>query len=517
MMAGLMSGVVLVSVVVLVCAWKVFDWLWWKPKRLERYFREQGIKGPSYKLIHGNLRENSVATEEARAKPMRGPSHAIVPRVLPFLHQTVEKYGKFSIFWVGNIPRINVMEPDLVRDVLSNKFGHFTKMRPNPFIKLFATGLGSYNGEKWVKHRRIINPAFHIEKLKMMLPAFYTSCDLLISRWEELAVEGSFELDVVPEFQRLTKDIISRTAFGSNFEEGKRIFELQSEQLELVVPGLQLAYVPGSRFLPTKRNKRMKEIRGEIGTLLREMIEKREKALKLGEVDNEDLLSMLIDSNLKEIHEHKNPKNVGLSIDEIIEECKLFYFAGQETTSTLLLWTIVLLSMHQEWQEKAREEVLHAFGRSKPDFDGLSRLKIIPMILYEVLRLYPPFCLLTRLTYKEMKIGEVTLPPGVIVGLPILLINHDRDVWGEDVEEFNPERFSGGISKAAKYQVSFFSFGWGPRICIGQNFALIEVKMALVMILQHFSFELSPSYVHAPHVRLSLHPQYGAQILFHKL
>ncbi|KAK9089297.1 hypothetical protein Scep_028379 [Stephania cephalantha] len=266
----------------------------------------------------------------------------------------------------------------------------------------------------------------------------------------------------------------------------------------------------------------MKEIHDEIGTLLRGMIEKREKALKLGEVDNEDLLSVLIDSNLKEIHEHKNPKNVGLSIDEIIEECKLFYFAGQETTSTLLLWTIVLLSMHQEWQERAREEVLHAFGRSKPDFDGLNRLKIVssikvPMILYEVLRLYPPFGLLTRFTYKEMKIGGITLPPGVLVGLPILLINHDREVWGEDVEEFNPERFSGGISKATKYQVSFFTFGWGPRICIGQNFALIEAKIALAMILQHFSFELSPSYVHAPHVRISLQPQYGAQIIFRKL
>ncbi|KAK9092525.1 hypothetical protein Syun_027436 [Stephania yunnanensis] len=246
-MVDLMSGVVLVSLIAVVCAWKVFDWLWWKPKRLERYFREQGIKGPSFKLIHGNLRENSVATEETRAKPMKGLSHAIVPRVFPFLHQTVQKYGKLSIFWVGGIPRINVMEPDLVRDVLSNKFGHFTK-RPNPFTKLLATGLGSYNGEKWVKHRRIINPAFHIEKLKMMLPAFYASCDLLISRWEKLAVEGSFELDVVPEFQRLTKDVISRTAFGSNFEEGKWIFELQSEQLELVVPGLQLAYIPGSRY-----------------------------------------------------------------------------------------------------------------------------------------------------------------------------------------------------------------------------------------------------------------------------
>ncbi|KAF9610050.1 hypothetical protein IFM89_019778 [Coptis chinensis] len=100
------------------------------------------------------------------------------------------------------------------------------------------------------------------------------------------------------------------------------------------------------------------------------------------------------------------------------------------------------------------------------------------MILYEVLRLYPPAVLLTRATYKEMKVGEVLLPAGVELSLPTLLVHHDHELWGEDAEEFNPERFSGGISKATKNKVSFFPFGWGPRICIGQTFALIEAKLA---------------------------------------
>ncbi|XP_077228886.1 cytochrome P450 CYP72A616-like isoform X2 [Tasmannia lanceolata] len=159
--------------------------IWWIPMKLERYLKEQGIKGPPYKLLYGSLNDNINLVKKKSSKPMN-LSHQIVPRVAPFLYETVKNYGKLSVIWIGTTPRVNIMDPELMREILSNKFGHFAKPKSNPLVRLLATGLANYDGEKWAKHRRIINPAFHLEKLKRMLPALCASCSEMISGWERL-------------------------------------------------------------------------------------------------------------------------------------------------------------------------------------------------------------------------------------------------------------------------------------------------------------------------------------------
>ncbi|XP_073265972.1 cytochrome P450 CYP72A616-like [Populus alba] len=151
----------------------------------------------------------------------------------------------------------------------------------------------------------------------------------------------------------------------------------------------------------------------------------------------------------------------------------------------------MVLALHPEWQEMAREEVLQVCGQNEPNFEALTHLKIaaalfsqVNMILNEVLRLYPPVISLCQHTYKDTGIGNIHLPAGVDLALPMLLIHHDPEPW-EPV--------------------------------LAKKFAMLEAKMALAMILQNFEFNLSPSYIHAPPTVMILQPQHGAQIIIHQL
>ncbi|XVF79184.1 hypothetical protein PTKIN_Ptkin14bG0200000 [Pterospermum kingtungense] len=502
--------------VLMIWGWRILNWVWLKPKRLEKCLRQQGFAGNPYRFWSGDVKEFFGMTKQTRAKPMP-LSDDIAPYVSPFLHQTVRTYGKSSLMWFGPRPSVIIMNPEEIREILT-KFNDFPKLHNNPLVNLLVSGLVNLDGDKWAKHRKIINPAFHQDKLKNMLPAFYQSCVEMISKWEKLvSAEGSTELDVWPYLVNLTRDVISRAAFGSSYEDGRRIFQVLEEQSGLTVQAIQSVYIPGWRFLPTKINRKMKVNYKDVKESLRQMIKKREKAIKEGGVSNDDLLDILVETNIREIQAHGDHKNRGMSIEDVIEECKLFYFAGQETTSVLLVWTMILLARHPNWQTKAREEAFEAFGDGKPDSDGLNRLKVVTMILYEVLRLYPPVAGVGRAIPKEQRLGEWLLPAGAEITVPIILIHHDQELWGDDAKEFRPDRFAEGVSKATKSQVIYLPFGWGPRICIGQNFALMEAKMALAMILRQFWFELSPSYAHSPCSSVFLRPQHGAHVILHKL
>ncbi|KAH7658374.1 Secologanin synthase protein [Dioscorea alata] len=438
---------------------RVTWWIWWKPKKLEKELRRQGINGTKYKILVGDSKDEVEAMNEAWSKPM-DLNHNIVPRVLPHAHLMFQTYGKTSFKWFGTTPIVTIWEPKLLREILVNKDGNFVQPER----------------EQWAQRRKMLKPAFHIDKLKEMVPNFQTSCIELIKKWQKLlSEESSCELDVWPELLNLTEDAISQTVFGTNFEEGKQVFKLQTEQITLAIEAASSIYLPGFR----------KFINNEIKRTLRDVIDKK--------------------------------KNNTITIDDVIEECKGFYLAGKDTTANLLTWMLILLSMHPIWQQKARDEVLQTCGENMPNFESLNRLKIVNMILHEVLRLYPSIIAQIRHTKKKTKLGDMILPAGVHVLIPTLQVHHDEEFWGEGAEEFNPERFKGGVSKASKGENAYFPFGWGPRLCLGQAFVMIQAKLGLAMVLQNFSFELSPSYAHAPSVSITLQPQFGAHIILRRL
>ncbi|KAJ0962636.1 hypothetical protein J5N97_027758 [Dioscorea zingiberensis] len=321
--------------------------------------RRQGLPGNKYRLMMGDMKDERKAFKEAWSRPME-LTHRIAARVIPYDHQMVQTHGKISFKWNGTTPRVNIWNPEMSREILLNKSGHIIKPQFNPLIRLLTTGVSTLEGEEWAQRRKLINPAFHMEKLKEMVPVFRISCIDLVKRWENLvSAEGSCELDVWPEFQSLTGDVISRTAFGSSFEEGKQIFELQKEQAVLVIEAsrrsifqalgmfflsmykdISMAFIMVQkgpafnliaclyRFLPTAKNKRRMFIDSEIKRMLRDIIHKKLDSMKIGENADDDLLSLLLQSNTMNVAaEDKNKKNNGITIDDVIEECKLFYFA----------------------------------------------------------------------------------------------------------------------------------------------------------------------------------------------
>jgi PHYB activation tagged suppressor 1 len=214
------------------------------------------------------------------------------------------------------------------------------------------------------------------------------------------------------------------------------------------------------------------------------------------------------------------PKHGGeqlLSMDEIIDECKTFFFSGQETTSHLLTWVMFLLSTHPDWQDKLREEVRRECGDGTdraPTHDMLNKLKLTNLFVLETLRLYSPVPLIRRRTRTAVELGGIVVPENTLLTMPIATMHRDKEVWGDDAGEFNPLRFDGGVTKAAPKNLSaLLAFSSGPRSCIGQNFAMVEVRAVVAAILQRFKLTLSPEYVHAPTDVITLRPKYGLPMI----
>ncbi|XP_050277585.1 cytochrome P450 CYP749A22-like isoform X3 [Quercus robur] len=486
--------------------------LWWTPIHMRNQLSSQGIKGPSYRFFHGSTKEISNMRKEAISRPMN-LSHDIFSRILPHVHSWVDKYGKNYLQWFGPKAQLVVIEPELIKEIMNNRDNAYPKPEPANYTKkLLGDGLATSEGEKWAKMRKLANSAFHAESLKNMIPSMISSVEVMLERWKHH--EGK-EIEVSEEFRLLTSEVISRIAFGSCYLEGKNIFEML---MKLTLISSRNAYklrFPGiSKIYKTNDEIESEELVKGIHNAILEIIKKREEKVMTGEGNSNggDFLQLLVEAH------HDTNASLKISIEDLVDECKTFYFAGQETTSTLLAWTIFLLAIHTDWQEKARKEVLNLFGQQNPNPDGITKLKTMGMIINESLRLYPPIISITRKVERDVRLGKLTLPANLLLYMPTLAPHHDPKIWGEDVHLFKPERFSEGIAKATNNNIAaFFPFGIGPRTCVGLNFATTEAKIALSMILKRYAFTLSPAYVHSPFQLLTIRPQHGVQVMLHSL
>ncbi|KAK6912164.1 Cytochrome P450 [Dillenia turbinata] len=494
---------------------------WWRPRKIENHFSKQGIRGPPYHFFIGNLKELVGLVLKASSQPMP-LSHNILPRVFSFYHHWKKIYGATHLIWFGPKARLTISDPVLIREIFS-KTELYEKYESHPLVrKLEGDGLLSLKGEKWAHHRKIITPTFHMENLKLMIPSMGETVTKMLDKWLDMlsSDEATVEIEVSEWFQKLMEEAITRAVFGSSYEDGKAIFQLQAEQMVFATESFQKVFIPGYRFLPTKKNRMTWRLDKEINKSLMKVIEqRREKHCCSSKLERsnecaeaEDLLEIMIRASARQ------PQQISTSaitLNDIVEECKGFFFAGKNTTSNLLTWTTILLAMHPEWQELARDEVFTVCGaRDVPTKDDVAKLRTLGMIVNEALRLYPPAVATIRRAKVDVQLGGCKIPRGTELLVPIIAVHHDQALWGHDATKFNPTRFSQGLAWAAKHPTAFMPFGLGARRCIGQNLAILQAKLTIAIILQRFTFELAPTYQHAPTVLMLLYPQYGAPIIF---
>ncbi|XP_075495369.1 cytochrome P450 CYP749A22-like [Primulina tabacum] len=485
----------------------LYKW-WWIPIRIQRELQSQGIKGPSYKFFHGNTKEIIQMKKQASSTTM-DLSHDIFPRLQPHLYSWAKIYGEVFLYWIGAKPFVVVTKPQMIKEILSNKEGKYSKSKIIVYMKkLVGDGIVAAEGEKWSKLRRLANHAFHGECLKDMVPEMISSARTMVDRWRNF--EGK-EMEVCEQFRLLTSEVISRTAFGSSYLEGIMIFETLTKLYALISRNAyKIGFYGSIRLNQTEDDIEADRIEKQLRDSIMEIVKKR-VAEQVNDFGNDFLGSLL------KVHHDMDPKN-RVSVDEIIDECKIFYFAGQETTYSLLCWSILLLGIHTDWQEKARKEVIEMFGQENPNSEGIARLKTVTMIIYETLRLYSPVAIITRRIERKTKLGKYQLPANVNLLIPPQALHRNPETWGQDAHVFKPERFSEGLAKPTNgNSVAFLPFGFGPRMCIGMNFAFNEAKIALSMILQRYKFTISPNYVHSPNLVLTMQPQHGVKILLQPL
>jgi len=411
-----------------------------------------------------------------------GPAGYPLVGILPHLRKNPLQYFVNVSREFGDIVRLDfgprrfylVNHPDYIQLILQDNQAIFEKgydlVKP-----VTGNGLIASEGEFWRRQRRIVQPAFHRNKVSALVSIMTDNVRAMTERWAVFSDAGT-AVDVEEEMLRLTRHNIVRTMFSLDIDGDLAQTSKDFDACLHYLAQLMKAPFEFMTYVPTPTNLRFRQARRRLDDLVYTILEKRREH----PAESDDLLGLLLAAR-------DDATNEAMTDQQLRDEIMTLLITGHETTASALTWTWYLLSKHPGVLAEMQGEMAAVLGEKPPEFEHLQKLKYFGMVIDEVLRLYPSTWLFARKATQRFELGAFQIPKKAMLFLSPFIVHRDERFWHKPTV-FRPERFLQD-AKEDRHPFAYFPFGGGPRRCLGETVALTVMKLVLVMVLQRYRLE----------------------------
>ncbi len=416
--------------------------------------------------------------------------------------QEMASYGDVSHMETRGLHFYLINHPELIQDVLVTHHRCFVKSRALQVARrLLGDGLLTSEGDIHLRQRRLVQPAFHRQRMAGYGRVMVDYAAQTAERWQ--ATGNGATVDMSQEMMRLTLGIVGKALFAADVEgEAAEIGQALTEALHsvnrLLLPGGELA-----EKLPLAANQRAEQAMQRLNATVYRMIEERRASAE----DRGDLLSMLLAAQDEE-------SGQGMSDEQVRDEAMTLFLAGHETTANALTWTWYLLAQNPAEERQLHAELDRVLAGRQPTMDDLPNLPYTRMVLSKALRLYPPAYAVGRQVVEPYEVRDYVLQPGSTVFVSQYVMQRDPRYWF-DFERFDPSRWTPeAVARRPKF--SYFPFSAGPRNCIGEGFAWTEGVLVLATLAQRWQARLVLGHPVEMEPLITLRPKHGMRMMLYR-
>ncbi|WP_373515688.1 cytochrome P450 [Persicitalea sp.] len=445
-----------------------------------------------------------------RGWPLVGSTYPFISDPLGFMLRLQEQHERLSVVSVLG-RELNILQTaEDVKYVLQENNRNYHKSEAYKILATFlGNGLLTSEEDFWRRQRKLAQPAFYKQRLALMADMMVQETESLVEDWK--AHDVTQPRDISKDMMRLTLNIVTKALFSTDV--GDRISGI-SEALDGIMHFADQTLKSFIRLplkYPTPRNKKFLAAVDKVEEVIYGIINGRRAEIKRNpEARYDDLLDMLMRTEDEETGET-------MSDGQLRDEVTTIFMAGHETTANALSWAFYLLAKHPEIAQKSREESEAVFAKpATSTFEKARELRYTMQVVQEVLRLYPPAWVVSRRSLEEDQIGPYAFPADSYMLISPYTLHRRPEYW-DAPEVFNPDRFSEENSKN-RPTYAYLPFGGGPRLCIGNNFALMEMQLALATLLRDFDVALlTPDQLVEPEPMVTLRPKGGIRLGVNRL